>query len=183
MAQAQPSSKLWQKFNQLDQKLKTSIQKLSNNEQKDLGLSKNFLEEVHSQQEALELCDKAMAQLADDYVANLTAFQEATDPLQALDALNKAETIWRREAAVIKHFDAGQEEIQFLNEMRAQTLIVLEEKLEKASDQFQRNNSNSNKALCMGIMLTIDYVFEEIGMPQFHPSRQRMQKIIAAFDE
>ncbi len=181
-AQSDPSGKMWEKYETLNSSLKQSIDKLALNTSSDTGLSQEFLDQVKTEPEAVELCEKAMESLAGEYINHLTEFKESLDPINTLAHLDQAEMIWREQTCIITHFDAGKEEALFLLRMREHALNILENKLEQSAERCQFRASDENITLCLALMVTIDYVLGELGVPLGDSRRQRLRRHAKEFN-
>ncbi|SCA62979.1 hypothetical protein SCG7086_AG_00270 [Chlamydiales bacterium SCGC AG-110-P3] len=171
--------------NEKSELLKSSMEKLKERGESHLrdryGFSSDFLAKVQSQERAMELCEKAMETLADDYVEALVQFKEATEATHALEALEKGEALWQGEASIIRYFDKEGGEAQFLNGIREQTFVVLQDRLETSADTCTQHPTPENVALCLAILSVMDSVLGEMGVPPVSPERERLRDIARAF--
>lgn len=185
MPQAQPIFNPEENQQQLQKKLHSSLDKLQKRSQKyasqKYGISDDFLQEVNTESQAMQLCEKAMETLATEYVDKLIAFKEAKDPVGALEALESSEVIWMAEASIVSHFDQEGGEKQFLGQIRQGTLRVLENRLEESAALCSRTPSPENIALCLGVMGVMDSIWESFGEPTDSPMRRRFREIAKSF--
>lgn len=165
---------LLQAMGQLDERSQKQLQEKH-------GLSPQFKSGTWGVEQMLEMCDRAMATLSEQYVEHLAAYKETEDPLKCLHHLEESEVIWKGESLVIQYFDGGGEETAFLKEMRGMTLEVLEDRLERAAEVCQRDACAENVALVLCTLGVMDRVLEDLGHPEASPSRQKLKSIALGF--
>jgi hypothetical protein len=165
--------------------LSRSVGKLLSASQSDVskkpGLSASFCENISSAEKALEYCSKAMEALSTEYVQALEEYRTSRDAEKALTALNTAEELWQRETETIAKYDGEGTEKAFLKKIRVQALIVMETKLQKASDMCARRPSDMNIALCLGTLGTIDKALDELGYSESSHERKRISAMAKRF--
>ena len=185
MPQAERDTQGSSKENASSKILKASLDKLQRKTKENLknkyGISQNFSEEVKTKEHALELCDKAMDTLANEYVNQLIAFKEESDPLKTMAALERAEVTWKSETTVINYFDADKGEAEFFQKLRLQTLGLYQDKLEESARQTAKNTTDENVALCLSLIGLMDAIYEEVGLPKNHPERVKFRDIARGF--
>lgn len=186
MPEAQQQEEGWeQKKHKASDVLRASINKLKTRSEAHVrdkyGVSAEFADSVQSDAHALELCEQAMATLAEDYVDAVTRFKESATPLEKLAALEQAEVIWHGEAAVIRQLDTEGEESQFLGRVRAQTFVVMQDALEAAAEACSKKPTDETVALCLAVLGVMDSIQEELGAPMDSPERQQYRSIAKSF--
>lgn len=161
--------------------LESSLERLMNRAKQrstqDKGLSKTFTSQVNTEEEALELCAAAMDTLATSFVEALTEFKAAAEPKAILSSLDRSEALWEEHASVIRALDGSGEEIRFINEMRLQSIQILENKLEEVSREAIRTPTDGLSACILAIVGTMDNAFKELGHPKESQSRRRLNEI------
>ncbi|MCB1134933.1 MAG: hypothetical protein KDK78_01590 [Chlamydiia bacterium] len=179
MAQAERQSqnegaRLWKSLDALDENSRKHIQQR-------YGLSEEFQKKALNQDQAMALCDQAMATLAGEYIDHMAAFKDAKDPLETLHHLEEAEAIWAAESTIIIQLDAGGDEEAFLHTIREQAYSVLEQRLITAADACSKNASPENMALCIGILATMDRALASWGHPVDSIQRTQLRELIVQF--
>lgn len=168
-----------------EERLQKNLDKLQRQSEKHVGdkygISSTFAKEAQTEAQALAFCEKAMETLATEYIELLARFKESSDPLPSLNALEQAEVIWRGETTVINQFDGDGQEKQFLQTMRQQAYVVMQDKLEEAARECRRNTTDENAALCLALLAVMDGMLEEFGRPPSSPDRQRFREIAKNF--
>ena len=181
MPKPQTESNSWEQQDRSSRRLRQSLEKLERNSSqyltKKYGISENFVQEVKSKEQALQLCEKAMEALATEYVDHLSTFKESTDPKVALAALEQAEVVWRAEASLIANLDAAGREHQFLGTMRGQAFQVVQDKLEDAARSCAKQPTPENAALCLGVIGVVDTMLAELGLPPNSAERKKFREI------
>jgi hypothetical protein len=177
--------KEWDDPHLLEKSLKKSLDKLlkgenSRNENK-IGLSSLFQSHTLQAEKALEQCDKAMDTLANDYVAQMEILKESQDAEISLEALNNSETIWKKEASVIRKHDKIVHENVFLDKMRGQALVAFDQKLGEVCEKVKFKSSPENKALLIGLLGVIDATMGELGYHETSRERKRLVEIGKGF--
>ncbi|MDF2549556.1 MAG: hypothetical protein K0S07_623 [Chlamydiales bacterium] len=174
-AEERPSEKVSGKKEMLVQAVEKLIDR--SQEERPFGVSQQFVDQVSSPEEAMELCHQAMEALATTYLEHLTAFQQKVPSLEALKELELAEQIWQQSSSIINRFDASGTEQEFLKTLRIETLSILEDQLEDASRELYRQPSSELTACVLGIIGTMDKALTEIGHPKESKSRKRLTSI------
>lgn len=186
MGQLEHSENVWPDYEQANQTLKKSIEKLRERSQKEFfdhyGLSETFESSQIDFDTAMGFCVKAMEALGSQYVDQFSLFQSTEEPLKALEYLEKAEVIWMKEEKVIRSFDAEGGETGFLSQIRETAMEILESKLEEAAKTCSCHATVENMALCIGIMAVMDQILEEQKVPAASAPRVRLRKIIKSFN-
>ena len=180
MSQSGRSFQQWREFHNMDESLKRTINQLYTNIKTRKG--NEFLNKASRQKDKIKIHEDAMQCLSNEYINALSKFKGSVDPVQALNAINNAEMIWRKETAIIKYFDKNKKESEFLLEMRTSALQILENKLMETSKICHQNASEENITLCLGIMITIDSILEELGYEIEHPHRQNLRDLEKSFN-
>jgi hypothetical protein len=181
MVQVQFSDHFWEEFEVLDQTLNAALQRLRTGCQKQMGLSTAFIDSIASKEEAAQLCAEAMEKLARDYVTALEGIRASGSPSDKLAALQHSEEIWSQEATLIQTLDADKTEASFLLHMRTLNLNFLGEELVEASDACYTSPSEENIALCIGLLMTMDHIYGELGAVLEAPERKRLRSIALTF--
>lgn len=181
MPQPEYAPEFWKEAYVAAESLQRSLRKLQQQDHAKYGLSGSFLQEVRSEEEALQHCEKAMQALSNQYVNHLEAAKNATSAGEALEALNAAETIWHAEAKIIHQFDKDKQEVAFLQEMRGHTLTFLQEELDKAARRCMTHTSDENIAWCIGLLANMDAIYAELGYPKACTERRTLREIATNF--
>jgi hypothetical protein len=145
------------------------------------GISSDFSKKVHTLESAQLLCENAMAILSTKYVDNLLTLKHAQDPMEAMKALDQAEEIWEREAAVIQKFDADGGEVKFLLEMREQAYQLMADCLESSARTCSNDPSPVNIALCLAVIGVMDKMLGDFGRPETSSERQSLRDLAKSF--
>jgi hypothetical protein len=167
----------------LDQTLQKLSQKAERAEGQKKGLSKSFVENVSTAEEALALCERSMENLAMDYVRHLEAFRDTADTTDALHYLNKSEEIWASETATIRRFDEEGSQEEFFQDMRQLALRVLENRLDRVATVCARDASPENIALVIAILSVLDTIWGEMGFDESYTERRRIRETVLAFKD
>jgi hypothetical protein len=182
MPQAEREEDPQQRAEEKKQQLQGALAKLgAQTGKKSQGFSQAFLDQVQTPERAMELCEAAMFALSEQYVSCLERFKEASEPKAQLEALEEAETLWQREAGIVRHFDQEGEETQFLQEIRSQVLVLTNDKLEEAANACEKAPTEENAALCLALLGVMDTIYEEMGRPETSKERQRCRDLAKAF--
>jgi len=145
------------------------------------GLTDRFRQGEISQEEAVRMCERAMDSLAEQYVAHLSEFQQAEDPIEILSHLEQSEIIWNSETTVIRHFDSNGEEGAFLDQMRQLALRVTENKLIAMANKTSKHATAENIACCLGLLGVVDQIYSEYGYAKDSAERQKFRSIARSF--
>jgi hypothetical protein len=145
------------------------------------GLSDNFQIQVSNLEESMEKCEKSMKRLLNEYLVELSNFQEGIDPLKALEALKNSEVIWDEETKVILEFRPNGDEKGFLNRMRENALTILENKALDSAKDRSRKNLTERLTLSRGILDTMGKIYSDLGYPEDSPLRHKLQRIAESF--
>ncbi len=168
-------------YSSLENSLKTLAEKSRQHLARKYGLSDDFRKAVQNDEEAIELCEKAMDSLSTEYIENFSLFRESSEPKMALQYLEQAETIWRAESAIINALDSEGQERAFLKNVRQQSLMILETKLEEISKACTLKPNDQNIALCIGVLALIDHILAEFNHPPSSPQRKKIRNIALNF--
>ena len=182
---AQPKRKEQDQQQEIEKVLKSSLKKLEEHTEKHLtekyGISENFSQKIQNSEAAQEMCENAIETLATEFIEQLTTFQQSTNPQEALTALDRAETLWQAESKIIAHLDTAGEEKRFLQEVRQQTLQVLNQKLEETARKCKTKTTDENIALIIATLSVMDHILFEQGLPTEHPDRLQLRQIATNF--
>lgn len=157
-----------QSLNQLNKLYKTEEEK---------GLSSGFKVKVQEVENSLAQCDQAMKVLSTDYLALMGAFKEEQNALSALEQLNKAEAIWKKQASIILKFDPEGQEKEFLKKIRSYQANIIYDKIDEMTKPCKKEKLQERLAFCLAALGLLDAIFADEGKSTDSPERKRLANI------
>ncbi|MFT4552128.1 MAG: hypothetical protein ACI9S8_000753 [Chlamydiales bacterium] len=165
--------------------LKNSLRRLAPEYLRDLrskeGLSGTFQKQVSNIESTLQKCEKSMKRLASDYLKELSTFNSTESPLEATEALQNSESIWREESKVILTHSFNGDESDYLERLRKNALQIMENKLIENCRDNSAKNITARVTLSSEILATMDQIYEGQGYPGNSPTRNRLRRIAESF--